>query len=367
MNNKLSKLPVSYDIETKAVLRKLSEAHRALAELKGLVKSIPNESILINTLALQEARDSSAIENIVTTIDDLYRDEVYPDRVNQLAAKEVRFYGSALQLGFSLVKENGLLLNKHILAIQQELERNRAGFRCVPGTVLRSGESGEIVYTPPQEHVQIIELMTNLENYINDDSLQNIDPLLKMAIIHYQFESIHPFYDGNGRTGRIINILYLVLKKLLDFPVLYLSRYIVVNKTDYYRLLQAVRTDDQWETWALFMLTGIEQTAKQSMYIVEQIKILMSDFKCRLKTTYSFYSHELLNNLFLHPYTKVEFLQADLGVSRATASRYLDLLSKDGLLSKHTLGKAHFFVNTGLYSLLQGAPKLPMVEREQHD
>uniref|UniRef100_UPI003AA8015C Fic family protein n=2 Tax=Flavobacteriaceae TaxID=49546 RepID=UPI003AA8015C len=217
MNNfKLEKLPLTKDIETKSVLKKLNEAHRALAELKGLVSSIPNEHILINTLGLQEAKDSSEIENIITTHDDLYKAELNLDGLKSLDAKEVQNYISALKIGYSLISKRNILTNNNIIEIQAELEKNNAGFRKVPGTALKNATTGEVVYTPPQDYETIKELMTNLEQFINDDSLSDFDPIVKMAIIHFQFESIHPFYDGNGRTGRIINVLYLVMKDLLD-------------------------------------------------------------------------------------------------------------------------------------------------------
>jgi Fic family protein len=357
MSELLPTLPFGLDLESKAVLRKLVSAHRALAELKGVVKTIPNESILLHTLSLQEAKDSSAIENIITTHDDLFREDIYPERMEQLAAKEVKRYSSALQLGFQKVKAEGMLRNKTICAIQEELERNRAGFRKVAGTVLKNN-LGETVYTPPQHPDEIANLMDNLEEYINDPSIENFDPLVKMALIHYQFESIHPFFDGNGRTGRIINVLYLVQNQLLDLPILYASRFIVQNKTEYYRLLQAVRTDGKHEEWILYMLTGIEQTAIQTMKMVEAITALMGNYSVMLKERYSFYSKDLLDTLFMHPYTKIEFLQKAMSVSRVTAMRYLNAMANDGILEKHSLGKANYFVNTELYNLLMNIPSL---------
>ena len=226
----LKKIPFKQDIETKKILRKVATAHRALAELKGVVSSIPNESILINTLGLQEAKDSSAIENIITTQDDIYKAELSFDGFKSLNAKEVQNYISALKKGFALISKNKILTNNDIIQIQSELEKNNAGFRRVPGTKLKNAITGEVVYTPPQEYNTIIQLMDNLEQFINNHKISDVDPLIKMGIIHYQFESIHPFYDGNGRTGRIINVLYLVMNDLLDLPILYLSRYIIKNK-----------------------------------------------------------------------------------------------------------------------------------------
>ena len=257
-NWELQELPLSVDLESKEVLRKLPSAHAALAELKGIAATIPNQEILINTLSLQEAKDSSAVENIITTHDDLYKSELDLKTISSLQAKEVQNYIDALKKGFKLVQSSDLLTNKTILKIQEKLEKNQAGFRKLPGTDLKNAQTGKIVYTPPQEHYEIVRLMVNLEKYINNPELEDIDPLIKMAVIHFQFESIHPFYDGNGRTGRIINILYLVLQELQSLPILYLSNYIIKNKSDYYSLLQNVRDKDQWENWLLFMIQAVK-------------------------------------------------------------------------------------------------------------
>ncbi len=241
LNWQPKELPLAIDLESKAVLKRLPRAHAALAELKGLASTIPNQRILINTLGLQEAKDSSAIENIITTHDDLYKSGLNIETIRSLSAKEVQNYIHALNTGFELVSEHGLLTNKTILKIQEILEDNKAGFRKLPGTALKSSDSGKTIYTPPQDIEIIKKLMSNLEKFINDPTISDLDPLIKMAIIHFQFESIHPFYDGNGRTGRIINILYLILQNLQNLPILYLSSYIIKNKSEYYRLLQYVR------------------------------------------------------------------------------------------------------------------------------
>jgi len=348
----IKKLPIETDIETNKVLKKLASAHRALAELKGVVATIPNESILINTLGLQEAKDSSAIENIITTHDDIYKAELNFEGFKSLNAKEVQNYISALKKGFASISNKKILTNNDIIEIQSELEKNRAGFRKLPGTELKNTTTGETVYTPPQDYSEIIKLMTNLEQFINDDTMSDFDPLVKMAIIHYQFESIHPFYDGNGRTGRIINVLYLVMKDLLNLPVLYLSRYIIKNKGDYYKLLQEIRKTDNWENWLLFMLNGIEQISKETIELIGKIRELILEYKNLLRDNYKFYSQDLLNNLFKHPYTKIEFIERDLSVSRITAAKYLNELAKDGLLKKQKLGTGNYYINEKLMNLL---------------
>jgi Fic family protein len=351
-NWKLTELPLTVELETKKVLKALPAAHAALAELKGIASTIPNQNILINTLGLQEAKDSSAIENIITTHDDLYKSELNLDSFKSLDAKEVQNYILALKKGFELVSETNLLTNKTILLIQEVLEGNKAGFRKLPGTALKNSSTGETIYTPPQDYNEILKLMANLEKYINDSEVQDCDPLIKMAIIHFQFESIHPFYDGNGRTGRIINILFLITEKLQTLPILYLSKYIIKHKPEYYRFLQIVRDDNLWEEWLLFMVKGVEETAKETIDLIISIKELMMDYKHQLRNNYKFYSQDLLNNLFKHPYTKIEFVVNDLGVSRLTAANYLNKLSSDGLLNKKKLGTGNYYINEKLFELL---------------
>lgn len=351
-------LPLSADLESSRVLKKLAKAHQALAELKGVTGIIPNQGILINTLSLQEAKDSSAIENIITTHDELYKSDVSSQQFTSQAAKEVYSYARALQNGYQEVKKTGLLATNYILEIQRSLEGNSSGFRKMPGTVLKNDRTGEVVYTPPQEEGQILTLMHNLEKFINDDSLSLLDPLTKMTIIHHQFESIHPFYDGNGRTGRIINILYLVKQKLLDTPVLYLSRYINQNRGEYYRLLQAVRDQQVWEEWVLYMLEGIEQTSRQTTRLIYGMRDLMLNYKHKMRNELPrIYSQELLNNLFWHPYTKIEFIIQDLDIQRNAAAKYLDELVRIGLLSKHKLGRENYYMNDALYNLLLSGGK----------
>jgi Fic family protein len=338
--------------ETAAILNKLTLASRKLAELKGVAASIPNQGILINTLGMQEAKDSSAIENIVTTHDELFQDELFPEHLANPAAKEVLRYRQALRVGFDRVSLSGLLTARHIIEIQAELEQNSAGFRKLPGTALKNG-AGETIYTPPQDPETIIELMGDLERFINDDSMSfAADPLIKMALIHHQFESIHPFYDGNGRTGRILNVLYLVKEELLEIPVLYLSRYIVRTKSDYYRLLQTVRENDRWEDWVLYMLTAIELTAADTIETIQAIRVALFDMKHRIRAQYKFYSQDLINNLFTHPYTKIEYIENDLKVSRLTATKYLDALTAGGFLQKVKKGRSNYYINRALNAIL---------------
>jgi Fic family protein len=345
-------LPLELDLETKIVLKKLPSAHAALAELKGIAATIPSQNILINTLGIQEAKDSSAIENIITTHDEIYKSGLNLESFKSLEAKEVQNYIEAMKTGFELCTNTGLIANKTILQIQEILEGNRAGYRKLPGTTLKSTATGDVIYTPPQDPQEIIRLMTNLEKFINDRTLCDYDPLIKMAIIHCQFESIHPFYDGNGRTGRIINILYLILEKLQNLPILYLSNFIIKNKSEYYRLLQEVREKNNWEEWLLFMIEGVDVTARETISLIVQIRELMKSYKHTLRDKYKFYNQDLLNNLFKHPYTKIEFIQKDMGVSRLTAANYLNQLAQDKFLTKMKLGTGNYYINEPLFDLL---------------
>lgn len=360
-------LPLPIDLETKAVLRQLNAANKKLAELKGIALTIPNENILINTLVLQEAKDSSAVENIVTTHDDLYKAEASIKNIAISAStKEVLNYAEAMKHGFNLVRNTNLLTNVYIKDIQNKLEKNDAGFRSVPGTTLKN-QRGDIVYTPPQDKKLIEQYMDNLQIFINDDAVCDIDPLIKMAIIHHQFESIHPFFDGNGRTGRIINVLYLVIKKLLDLPILYLSRYIITNKTEYYTRIQAVRDNQEWEQWILFILKGVEETAEYTIYQVKAITNLMMEYKHKIRPLLGkAYKHELLNNLFSHPYTKIDILKEQLEVTRLTATKYLDILVNNHLLEKVRMGRSNYYLNVRLCNLLMNStPKTNTISNEQ--
>lgn len=353
MTYKIPQLPLDFDIETKAILKKTAAARSALAEMKGSALSIPNEQILISTLSLQEAKDSSAIENIVTTHDELYQGDYRKKEFKSVASKEVHSYADALRWGFETVRSKGFITNNDIITIQAKLEGNSAGFRKVPGTELKNEQTGEVVYIPPQTHDEVVTHMNNLEQFMNVNERSDWDPLVKMALIHHQFESIHPFYDGNGRTGRIINILYLVKEGLLNLPILYLSRYINQHKNDYYRLLQKVRTENAWEEWVLYMLDGVEQTSLQTIELIDGIKAIMRMHKNKLrKDLPKIYSQDLLNNLFRHPYTKIDFVMTDLAVSRPTATRYLEELSAINILHKHKLGKESYYINQALFGLL---------------
>ena len=339
--------------DTAMILKRLATASRALAEFKGVVSAIPNQNILLNTLVLQEAKDSSAVENIVTTHDELFRSAASEEAGINPAAKEVLRYNTALNIGLQAVRESDLLTVNHLLNIQASLEPNKSGIRKLPGTALKN-DAGETIYTPPQDHGTIVTGLGELERFINDDAAFPADPLIKMALFHHRFESIHPFYDGNGRTGRIANVLYLVKQGLLDIPVLYLSRHIVRTKAQYYERLQAVRDHDAWEDWVLYILTAVEQTATEGIATIERIRQLLQDTKHRIRSQYNFYSQDLINNLFSHPYTKIGFVEQDLGVSRITATKYLDELVAGDFLHKQKVGRTNYYINWPLFDILAG-------------
>lgn len=347
-------LPLPSEIETKPVLKAINRANRYLAELKGTAKTIPNQGILIDTLSLQEAKASSEIENIVTTQDELFQLNAFPEHPSSPAAKEVARYRDALRHGFDEQRRlDGLLTNNMLIAMFQILKRSGGGFRETPGTALKNESTGTLVYIPPQDANAIREHMSALERFINADEAESeLDPLTRMAIIHHQFESIHPFPDGNGRIGRIINVLYLTRCELLDTPILYLSRYITQNKAQYYQLLQNVRENGEWEAWLLYIIKGVEETAIETLRLVKSIRTLMAEAKRRMRDEHpKIYSHDLVNNLFRHPYSRIEFVQKDLDISRPTATKYLDELAESGLLVKHRVGRNNYYINQPLVSL----------------
>ncbi len=349
---KLPKLPPNVELETRTVLKHLAKSNRALAELKGYADTIPNKNILINAVMINEAKDSSAIENIITTHDDLYRAISNVSNASP-AAKEVVNYRTALWFGYEQVKSLELITTNMIIEIQSIIEENRAGIRKLPGTVLLNEATGETVYTPPAGEKEIRDLLTNLEKYINED-IDDTDPLVKLAVVHYQFESIHPFYDGNGRSGRIINVLYLVLKKLLDSPILYLSRYIIRNKDQYYRLLQEVRTKENWEEWIIYILNAIENTAEETLQLVKKINQEIDKMRLEIQDKLpKIYSKELIDILFYEFYTKTVYIEEGLSVSRKTAVNYLKALEKEGFITSEKIGRERIYKNKRLYDLVR--------------
>ena len=349
---KLEMLPYkNVDLKTKRILEQLTISSRALAELKGYANTIPNMHILINAVTINEAKDSSAIENIVTTHDDIYK-VLTESGYKEQNAKEVVDYRNAIWTGFEQIKKDGFINTNTIIKIQGIIEHNNAGIRKLPGTELKNSITGETIYTPPQNEQEIRAYLKNLEDFINDNK-DNIDPLIKVCLIHYQFESIHPFYDGNGRTGRILNILYLVLNKLIDSPIIYLSKYINKSKQEYYRLFSEVRNNNNFEDWILYILKGIEITSIETIKLIENIQNEIKNYKEEFKTKLpKIYSKELLESLFYEVYTKIAYIEKACGVTRLTASSYLNQLEEIGLLESEKIGREKIYKNIRLINLL---------------
>lgn len=341
-----------YNFKTPRILEELSNASRYLAELKGFANSIPNQHILINAITINEAKDSSAIENIVTTHDSIYK-VLTESGFKESAAKEVVDYRSAIWRGYEIIKEKGFISTNILVELQSMIEPMNYGIRKTPGTNLVNSVTGEIIYTPPQIESEIRDLLKNLENYINNFE-DETDPLIKMAMIHYQFESIHPFYDGNGRTGRILNVLYLVLSGLLDSPILYLSNYINKNKSDYYRLFNEFREKNNYEDWIIYILKGIQETSKNTIDLIKMIQEEMELYRNKFREELpKVYSDELLDTLFFEVYTKINYIESKCGVTRQTAASYLNQLVDKGLLDYEKVGRESIYKNTRLISLLR--------------
>jgi Fic family protein len=347
--NDLPLLPPATDLETKAVLKQAISANRVLANLRGLAVKIPNQGMLINSIVLQEARLSSEIENIVTTNDELYRAAADPEGKTDAHTKEVLRYREALRFGFQALRDRPLTTNLFIELVQL-IKQAQIGIRAIPGTALKN-DLGDVIYTPPVGEAIIRDKLSNLEKFIHADD--DLDPLIKMAVMHYQFEAVHPFPDGNGRTGRILNLLYLVEKQLLDIPVLFLSRYIIANKADYYLGLRGVTERQDWESWVLYMLRAVESTAQQTFDQVTRILMLMEEVQIKVRAeAENIYSKDLIELIFRQPYTKIQFL-VDAGIAkRQTASRYLQTLAGLGVLREEQIGREKYYINDALFAEL---------------
>ena len=351
---KLDKLPpLREKVETIEILRQTNKSAAALAELKGIAGTIPNQSMLINAIVLQEAKDSSEIENIITTQDELYKALVVNKTNISSETKEVVNYREAIFYGYNIVKQQGFLRVNDIVGIQQQLVDNTAGIRSSPGTVLKNDATGEVVYVPPQDKKEILDLLSNFVNHFNQAD-DNLSPLINLAIFHYQFESIHPFYDGNGRTGRILNILYLILNDLIDVPILYLSSYIIENKPEYYRLLNQTNKLGKWEEWILFMLKAVESTSRDAITRIVNIKNHLDNTILKVQTeSPKIYKKELVELLFEQPYSKIEYVVSKLNVERKAASRYLRELENIGIVESQKVGREIVYVNKELIEILK--------------
>jgi Fic family protein len=340
-------------MESSEILRHLAKAARHLGELNGLCASLPDPQLLINTIVLQESKDSSAIENIVTTQDELYKAATEEETTSH-AAKEVLSYREALYIGLEKMKTHqNLLLTNTMVEIVQTIKQNESGIRNTPGTALKNAINGEVIYTPPCCEDVLREKLKALEQFINDPNSSPIDPLVKMAFIHYQFEAIHPFADGNGRTGRIVNALYLVQQELLSQPVLYLSSYIVKYKTEYYQLLKGVTENNNWHDWVMYLLTALIETAQLTTKKIRSMLLLKEEFEKQMKQTLGpSFSYELLQLMFTLPYLKIELLEKREIAHRQTASTWLKKLTEAQILKPQKIGRTTYYINYRLMDLL---------------
>jgi Fic family protein len=352
--SKLDRLPPQKEwIETLEILKMDSKASRALGELKGIAETMPNQSMLVNAVVLQEAKDSSEIENIITTQDELYKAISSNQKLKNTAVKEVVNYRKAIFYGYELAKKQKFLKLKDVEEIQKIIIENNAGYRKTPGTVLKNDKTGKIVYTPPQDKNEILDLLGNFLEHFNIEN-KEISPLINLAILHYQFESIHPFYDGNGRTGRILNILFLILNKLIDIPILYLSSYIIENKSEYYKLLNNVNKKNEWESWIIYMLKAVESTSLKTISKIKTINNLLNETIEFVKENEpKTYRKELIELLFEQPYSKIEYVVNRLNVERKAGSRYLKKLEEIGILKSQKLGRETIYVNEKLIEILK--------------
>lgn len=351
--NGLPDLPPKINIETNLILKNTISASRALAELKGALNNLPNPHLFVDTINLQEAQASSEIENIITTQDALFQASIAEKQIENFAIKEVIHYKDALWFGIEQLNKKNILSISLFIKIVQIIKKNSSGIRNLPGTQLSNPITNKIIYTPPEGIDLIRQKLKSLEEFIN--TKDEIDPLIKMALIHYQFEAIHPFFDGNGRTGRILILLYLKLSGLIEFPSLFLSGYILQNKNDYYLKLRNVTEKNDWEGWILYMLKMIEVTSNKAKDRIIEIEELMKKMSKDIKNTLpKIYSKELVEILFRLPYTKRMYLEkAELG-NLKTVGNYLNKLEEAGILKSVYLGKEKLYLNFKLMEILQG-------------
>ena len=348
--NDLPSLPPREDIETKAVLKACIAARASLAELRVSGQLIPNQSVLINSIPLLEAQASSEIENIVTTTDRLFRFANETGDQADPATKEALRYRTALNEGFQSLRERPISTSTAV-AMCRRIKGVELDIRSTPGTALMNEATGLVVYTPPEGQELLRNKLANWERYIHE--AEDIDPLIRLAVMHYQFEAIHPFIDGNGRTGRVLNLLYLVDKGLLDIPILYLSRYIIANKRAYYDQLLAVTTKGSWEDWILYMLEAVRETSDWSTGRIRAIRDLLDQTAERIRRDLpKIYTRELAEVIFVNPYCRISDL-VDAGIAkRQAASVYLKALVDTGLLEEVKAGRENLYINPGLLVLL---------------
>ncbi len=350
--NDLPVLPPDFNFDDIEILKKVNKANIQLASLNNSSIAIPNSTLLIEPLSVREAVASSGIEDINTTVSEVFRAELFPDKEMSKAQKETLHYTEALREGYELILKNGFLHTNSYISIQKVLEPNKRGVRKLPGTSIKNATTGEILYTPPEGEKIILDLLGNYENYYNDFS-DDVDPLIRMAILHCQFECIHPFYDGNGRTGRILMVLYLVLMKRLNLPILFISGYIQKHRSDYYRLLRQVTAENSWKDWVMYVLTAVETQAHETADTVLNIKRLQETTAIDVKTKIpKIYSLDLVNYLFANPFYNQAQLSKALDIHHNTAMKYMNLLLEKNILQSFKHKKEKIYYNKKFLDLL---------------
>ncbi len=349
----MHKLPLADHFEDLDILKKLSHANNRIGELNGVIRLLPNPAIILNAIILGEAKASSEIENIVTTFDEIFK-ELTLNTIDP-SAKEVVNYRRAIKFGFEEISKKGYLSISAIIHIHHIVEPDKGDIRVLPGTVIKNSKTGETIYTPPQDKADIMRHLDNFERYYNEEADENLDPLIKMAILHYQFEAIHPFYDGNGRTGRILNILFLVLNKKINQPILYLSKYVNQHKDRYYELLSAIQTDDRnFRSFILFFLDAISEMCDFTIWFIDSFRATMEDAAKLMKEKCpKIHESEIIKHLFFDFYTKNEIFRERIGVSRNTATNMLKELERNGFLVSEKIGKEVIYKNTFLFDLIK--------------
>lgn len=352
-NKNMNTLPYNFNFDDIEILKTLNKANHKLGQLNGAINQLPNPYVIFNAITLGEAKESSEIENIVTTFDEIFKEMNYSK--SNPSSKEVLNYRQAMLSGFNLLKENGFISANHIVQIHHIVEPEVGDLRKLPGTVIMNTKTGEVLHTPPQSKDEIEYYLSNLEKYINIPELEDTDPILKMAVIHFQFESIHPFYDGNGRTGRMLNILYLTLAKKIDLPILYLSKYINQNRNTYYERLNEVQGDiNKLKDYILFMIEGVYQMSEFTLSFIDSFMKTMNDAATMIKEKCpKLYSQELVEHLFYDFYTRNEYLCEKLNITRNTSSKYLHELTDAGVLIEEKIGKNKIYKNAFLYNLIK--------------
>lgn len=352
--NNLPKLPPDFNFDDIEILKRVNKANIALSKLSGIAQSIPNRKMLLEPLTVREAVASSGIENINTTVEEVFQASLFDESRLTIEQKETLHYKEALLAGFEIIESKGFLNTNAMIKIHSVLEPDKKGIRKVPGVKIANTTTGQVIYTPPEGESLIRDMLKNLEDYFNDIEDDDTDALIKTAVCHYQFESIHPFLDGNGRVGRILMVLQLILAQRIHTPIIYLSGFINRNRSEYYRLLREVSSKNDWKSWILYMLKAIEEQANESTTTVIKIRDMMQDYREIIKSKLpKIYSAELIEFLFSHPFYSQKVMSEEMGFSRNTSFKYLNELQKHSFLSLIKVRNENVFFSPKLLELLK--------------